>query len=69
MRDYVFRLDVFSLPIMLFYQNDYKYRSGIGLCLSISFYIFVLFYIIYGIVPLWTENTEFQYVAKTTTEM
>lgn len=68
MKDYVFRLDVFSQPIMLYYQNDYKYRSGIGLCLSVSFYLFVLVYFVYGVIPLWTDNTEFQYVSKSTIE-
>jgi hypothetical protein len=50
---YLYRLDTFGLPVMLFYQHDYKYRSLIGLVLSMSFYIFVLIYLFIGLSPLW----------------
>lgn len=62
---YLFRLDTFGSPVMLFYQQDYKYRSLIGLVLSMSFYIFVTIYLFVGMSPLWGKNKDFQTVTET----
>ena len=63
--NYVYRLDTFGIPVMLFYNNDYKYRSTIGLLLSISFYIFVSIYLVIGLSPLWGKDKDFQTITQT----
>ena len=65
------RLDIFGLPVMLFYHNDYKYRSLVGIFLSISFFIFMGIYVFMSLLPAITseKKKEFTYVSKSTTKM
>ena len=58
-------LDVFGLPIMLTYHNDTKYRSSFGLCMSLSFFIFMLLYFILGLYPEVVLHPEFLHISVT----
>lgn len=65
-RSKIYRLDFFGLPVTLSYLNDYKYRTNFGLCLSCSFFISIVFYLIANASPILfnQNNRSFNYVVR-----
>ena len=66
MRSKIYKFDFFGLPVTLSYLNDYKYRTNLGLCMSWSFFISIIVYLSFIVVPslIDDQRREFTYISE-----